>query len=56
MVKTPCGDYKIFAQNIILLLSNPKIYNKISNNALELVRNVWDWNKRSNKLYFKIFK
>lgn len=55
MIKTPSGDYQLFANNIVSLLKDKTLYQETSSQALELIRNVWDWNKRAKKLYQKIF-
>lgn len=54
MIKTPSGDYQLFADNILKLLNDQNLYKKTSTDALSLIRNVWDWNKRANNLYDQI--
>jgi len=51
MVKTKCFNQKLFAKNIIKLLDNEKIYKSYSLNANSLIREVWLWPKRANKIY-----
>lgn len=55
MLKSPLFDYNHFAGNIIKLLKDKKLYNKISSQALNLIRKKWDWNKRSQYIYNQIF-
>lgn len=55
MVKTPTGNNKKFADNIIKLLNNQKLYIKISHDAKMLIKEVWDWNIRSQYIYKKSF-
>lgn len=55
MIKTPIGDYQRFANNIINLLQKANLYQKMSKDSLKLIRNIWDWSKRSEKLYREIF-
>jgi glycosyltransferase involved in cell wall biosynthesis len=55
MIKSQKGNYQDFSKNIIKLLDNKKLYQKTSSEALELIRNVWDWSKRADRLYKEIF-
>lgn len=55
MIKTPLGNYQEFADNIIALLSDNKLYQQTSQEALTLIKNVWDWHHRSQILYKQIF-
>jgi len=55
VVKTPPGNYKKFSENIVKLLDDPKLYLKTSKDALELIRSIWDWRRRSQKVYNQIF-
>ncbi len=55
MLKSPLNNYQHFAGNIIRLLKDKKLYNQISSEALKLIRNKWDWSKRSQKIYNQIF-
>lgn len=50
MIKTKRGDTSQFAENILKLLNNYEYYDKISKEAVELIVEVWDWNKRSQKI------
>ena len=51
MIKTPCFDQQAFADNIVRLLKTPKLYQKTSKEALDLITNVWDWSKRAENIY-----
>lgn len=55
MIKTKCYSLQEFAGNILLLLKDKKLYNKISKEALALITEVWDWKKRTDFIYRKIF-
>jgi glycosyltransferase involved in cell wall biosynthesis len=55
MLKSPLNNYQHFAGNIIRLLKDKKLYNQISSEALKLIRNKWDWKKRSQNIYNLIF-
>ena len=50
MLKTKCFSIEEFSKNIVKLLENKKLYHRISDEARELVVNVWDWEKRSNAI------
>ena len=49
-LKTPCFDTQVFADNIIKLLDDSKLYSELSNKALLLVKNHWSWPKRSSEV------
>lgn len=53
MIKTPLGDLKGFAKNIIFLLTDDKLYKTLSNEAIELAKE-WDWQKRAGDVLSKI--
>lgn len=55
ILKSKIGNYQEFATNIILLLKNKKIFTKTSTEALKLIRETWDWRKRSQSIYNQIF-
>ena len=55
MLKTKIGDKKEFAKNILLLLENKKLYNKLKKQAYSLARE-WDWDKRAEEIYRESFK
>jgi len=50
MIKVSCYDIQVFANNIIQLLEDDKLYKKISNEALDWTRE-WDWDKRAKDVY-----
>jgi len=54
MIKTKCFDKIEFAKNIRGLLNDPQIYKKTSKEAHELIKDVWDWDKRTDFIYKKI--
>ena len=49
MLKTPCFDLKAFAENILKLLNDEKLYKKTSKDALDWAEK-WDWDKRAEEL------
>lgn len=51
MVKVPCYNLKIFAESILELNGNINMYKKYSEEALNLINNVWDWNKRADSIF-----
>jgi glycosyltransferase involved in cell wall biosynthesis len=55
MLKSQKGDNASFANNILKLLDDKKLYQNTSNEALKLINEVWDWQKRSKRLYAQIF-
>ena len=55
MIKSKNGDFNSFAQNIIKLLNDKKLYRQTSSEALDLINNVWDWSKRADRLRKQIF-
>lgn len=56
MLKTRCFDLQEFADNIIKLLSDTDLYNRLSKEALDLVREEWDWDVRVKEIYNHILK
>lgn len=50
MLKTPIGDNKKFAQNILKLIKSPSLYRQTSRDARNLIKKVWNWEKRANKI------
>jgi len=55
IIKSPLSNNQQFAQNIISLLTNQKLYQKHSSQAIKLIQNTWDWQKRSDIIYQQIF-
>lgn len=53
MRKTHCYDLKEFAENILKLLNDKKLYRKTAIDALNWARG-WDWDKRAEKLLTSI--
>ena len=49
MLKTPCYDLKAFAENILRLLADKRLYKRTSKDALDWARE-WDWDKRAEEL------
>jgi glycosyltransferase involved in cell wall biosynthesis len=49
MLKTPCFDLKAFADNILRLLEDAELYERLRKEALELAQE-WDWDKRAEEL------
>lgn len=56
MVKTPPDNTDKFADNILFLLRDREYYKKISNEAHDLIVTVWDWKKRANDIFNRVFK
>ncbi len=55
MIKTPVGDLKKFAENIINLLENKGLYEKTRKDAIDWAQD-WDWDKRADKILDKILE
>ena len=51
MVKIPCFDEQRFADTILRLLSDKDYYEEQAKLAHELILNVWDWKKRSARIW-----
>ena len=51
MVKIPCFDEQLFADTILRLLSDKGFYEEQACLAHELIMNVWDWKKRSDRIW-----
>jgi len=49
MIKTPCYDLKVFAENILDLIEDGQLYEKISKEAIDWARE-WDWDKRAEDI------
>lgn len=50
MLKSRCFNLNHFAQNIIRLLDNPKLYRQTSKDAQMLIFTQWDWAQKSTRL------
>lgn len=55
MVKTEAGNIEQFSENILKLLSDKDYYEKISQDAHNLIVEVWNWDKRAELIYHKVF-
>lgn len=55
MVKTSMVDLDKFAENILKLLEDKGYHQKISQNAIDLIQEVWDWDKRAKRIYQQVF-
>ena len=53
MIKTPCCDLKLFAENIIKLLEDKGLYNTIKEDAIDSARH-WDWDKRAEDVFRQV--
>lgn len=53
MLKTPCYDVKVFAENILKLLENKELYEETKKQAVEWAQE-WDWDKRAEEILNKI--
>jgi glycosyltransferase involved in cell wall biosynthesis len=49
MLKTPCYDLSAFAENILKLLADEKLYREMSKDAIDWAKG-WDWDKRAGDL------
>lgn len=56
MLKTKCFNLQEFANNIVELLTNEKLYSKVSKDSLELVREEWDWSRQSKVIYDSVMR
>lgn len=54
MLKTRCFDLDDFSNNILKLLMDAVFYDQESKQAIDLIKNEWDWNKRASLIYNKI--
>lgn len=55
MLKVTPGDLSGFAQTILNLLQYPTLYEKTSEDAYDLIKEVWDWNIRLKNIYESVF-
>jgi glycosyltransferase involved in cell wall biosynthesis len=55
MVKVPCYDLEAFADAILRLLSDGRLYAEMKNQALSLARS-WDWERRSGSIVERILQ
>lgn len=54
MVKIPCYDEQAFADAICRLLDDPVHYAEEAQKAYELILKVWDWKKRSERVWAQV--
>lgn len=54
MVKTKIGNFNQFAENILKLLNDPVYYNRIAQDAHNLIVETWDWKKRAENILKEI--
>lgn len=54
MLKARIGNLKDFAMKIVELLENENLYNRISNDAIELTSKEWSWDKRVREIEEKL--
>jgi glycosyltransferase involved in cell wall biosynthesis len=54
MLKSKINNTQDFADNIIKLLNNPDLYRKTSQEALNLIKKHWTWEKRTQHILKKI--
>lgn len=54
MLKVPSGNLNVFAEEILMLLKNRVLYNKVAKEAREMVFRDFSWEKRSLEVLSKI--
>ncbi len=54
MIKTPCFDLGLFAENILTLLRNKEVYDKLKKEALGWARE-WNWKEKADFVFNKMF-
>ena len=55
VIKIPCFDIEAFANAVISLLENEKLYKELSKEAYEYAK-TWDWRERANYIYKQVFE
>ncbi|MCM8782457.1 MAG: glycosyltransferase family 4 protein [Candidatus Omnitrophica bacterium] len=55
MAKIPFGNFEGFVKEILKLLSDKNYYQKVAEEARDLVIEEWDWNKRADMIFDKVF-
>ncbi|RZD16868.1 MAG: glycosyltransferase [Candidatus Acididesulfobacter guangdongensis] len=55
VIKIPCFDIDAFANAIISLLENEKLYKEFSKEAYKYAK-TWDWRERANYIYKQVFE
>ncbi len=56
MIKTKCGNNSQFAENVMKLIGDETLYDRLSKEARNLIVDVWDWRKRAEKIYNLTFE
>lgn len=56
ILKTRCFSLREFCDNIIKLLDRPDLYERMSKEAVELIRDLWDWDKQAESIYQSVRK
>jgi glycosyltransferase involved in cell wall biosynthesis len=56
LIKTKCFDLNEFANNIIKLTSDSKLYSKQAKLAIELIEKHWSWDSRADQIVSQIIK
>lgn len=56
LIKTRCFDLDKFADNIIKLNTDNRLYTKYSQQAIDLIEKHWSWNSRSSDIINQIIK
>ncbi len=56
ILKTGCFSLDEFCDNIIKLLDQPDLYERVSKEAVELIRDSWDWDKQAESIYQAVRK
>ena len=56
MIKTQCFNLELFANNILQLLDNKKLYLQYSKEAKELIEQHWSWQTQAEKIFDLTFK
>ncbi|MBT4258747.1 MAG: hypothetical protein HOD90_02405, partial [Nitrospina sp.] len=47
-------DFNEFSENILYLLTNPDAYQILSQEALHLINEEWDWDKQAQKIFHQL--
>lgn len=55
MVKTEQENIEQFSKNILKLLNDKDYYDKMSSDAHALIAETWNWDKRADIIYHKVF-
>jgi|SRR3989344_134778 len=55
VIKIVPGNKEQFAENILALLEDRDLYDKISKEAHDLIIEVWDWDKRAESIFSRLF-